>query len=87
MDVNGDCGKNEERHTPTDITLSDLTAAAKGHDREVEQAADNMISGALAQAPALTPISGSVARRALLHPATVRVSIEERVVVSRAGAL
>jgi hypothetical protein len=46
MDVNGDCGKNEERHTPTDITLSDLTAAAKGHDMEVEQAADNMISGA-----------------------------------------
>ena len=85
MDVNGDCGKNEERHTPTDITLSDLTAAAKGHDMEVEQAADR--SGPSAQAPALTPISGSVARRALLHPATVRVSIEERVVVSRAGAL
>jgi hypothetical protein len=66
MYMNCGCGKNEERHKPTDITLSDLTAAAKG--------------------PALTPISGSVGRRALLHPATLRVPIEERVVVSRAGA-
>jgi hypothetical protein len=46
MYMNCGCGKNEERHKPTDITLSDLTAAAKGHDMEVEKAADNMISGA-----------------------------------------
>ena len=46
MYMNCGCGKNEERHKPTNITLSDLTAAAKGHDMEVEKAADNMISGA-----------------------------------------
>jgi hypothetical protein len=48
MCMNCGCGKNEERHKPTDITLSDLTAAAKGHDMEVEKAADNIHDGARA---------------------------------------
>jgi hypothetical protein len=48
MCMNCGCGKNEERHKPTDITLSDLTAAAKGHDMEVEKAADNIHAGARA---------------------------------------
>ena len=42
MCMNCGCGKNEERHKPTDITLSDLKAAAKGHDMELEKAADNI---------------------------------------------
>jgi hypothetical protein len=37
-----------------------------------------MISGALAQAPALVPISGPWAHEQLLHPARLRVSIDER---------
>jgi hypothetical protein len=48
MCMNCGCGKNEERHKPTDITLSDLKAAAKGHDMEVEKAADNIHDGARA---------------------------------------
>ena len=48
MCMNCGCGKNEERHKPTDLTLSDLTAAAKGHDMEVEKAADNIHDGARA---------------------------------------
>ena len=32
--------------SPTDITLSDLKAAAKGHDMEVEEAADNIHNAA-----------------------------------------
>ena len=48
MCMNCGCGKNEERHKPTDITLSDLTEAAKGHDMEVEKAADNIHDGARA---------------------------------------
>lgn len=31
----------ETKHKPTDITLGDLKAVAKGHNMEVERAADN----------------------------------------------
>jgi hypothetical protein len=41
-----DCGEHSERHTPTDITLDDLRAAAQGHDMPVEEAADNIHAGA-----------------------------------------
>ena len=46
MCLNCACGQFEAKHKPTDITLSDLKAAAKGHDMEVEQAADNIHNGA-----------------------------------------
>lgn len=46
MCLNCGCGQYEERHKPTDIVLDDLKAAAKGHDMEVEQAADNIHAGA-----------------------------------------
>ncbi len=46
--MNCGCGKNEEQPKPTDITLSDLTAAAEGHDMQVEKAADNSHDGARA---------------------------------------
>ena len=46
MCMNCGCGQVNERHKPTDITIDDLTAAAKGHDMEVEEAADNIHSGA-----------------------------------------
>jgi len=36
----------DTKHKPTDITLSDLKAAAKGHDMEVEEAADNIHNSA-----------------------------------------
>ena len=42
MCLNCACGEVEKKHKPTDITLSDLKAAAKGHDMEVEEAADNI---------------------------------------------
>lgn len=42
MCMNCGCGDLETKHKPTDITLSALKAAAKGHDMEVEQAADNI---------------------------------------------
>ena len=42
MCLNCACGEVETKHKPTDITLSDLKAAAKGHNMEVEQAADNI---------------------------------------------
>jgi len=42
MCLNCSCGQIETKHKPTDITLSDLKAAAKGHDMEVEEAADNI---------------------------------------------
>lgn len=48
MCMNCGCGKNEERHKPTDITLSDLKAAAKGHNMKVEKVADNIHAGARA---------------------------------------
>ena len=37
---------HDQKHKPTDISLSDLKAAAKGHDMEVEQAADNIHNAA-----------------------------------------
>jgi hypothetical protein len=35
----------EERHEPSDITLTDLKNAAKNHDMDVELAAQNIQSG------------------------------------------
>jgi len=46
MCMNCGCGQVNERHKPTDITIDDLTAAAKGHDMEVEEAADNIHNSA-----------------------------------------
>jgi hypothetical protein len=46
MCLNCGCGEFEKKHKPTDITLADLRAAAKGHDMEVEEAADNIHNGA-----------------------------------------
>jgi len=40
--MNCGCGKPNERHKPGDIVLDDLKRAAKNHDLEVEQAADNI---------------------------------------------
>ncbi|MGH2498567.1 MAG: hypothetical protein ACRDF0_00510 [Candidatus Limnocylindria bacterium] len=42
MCLNCACGEHETKHKPTDITLSMLKDAARGHDMEVEQAADNI---------------------------------------------
>jgi len=44
--MNCGCGDVETKHKPTDITLSQLKAAAKGHDMEVEEAADNIHNSA-----------------------------------------
>jgi predicted nucleic acid-binding Zn-ribbon protein len=46
MCMNCGCQEYETKHKPTDITLSQLKAAAKGHDMEVEEAADNIHDGA-----------------------------------------
>jgi hypothetical protein len=46
MCMNCGCQDYETKHKPTDITLSDLKAAARGQDMEVEEAADNIHSGA-----------------------------------------
>jgi hypothetical protein len=46
MCLNCGCGEFEQKHKPTDITLSDLKAAAKGHDMEVEETADNIHNSA-----------------------------------------
>lgn len=46
MCMNCGCGQYSEKHKPTDITIDMLKAAAKGHDMEVEQAADNIHNGA-----------------------------------------
>ncbi len=46
MCMNCGCGEYDKRHKQSDITLDDLKAAAKGHDIEVEQAADNIHNGA-----------------------------------------
>lgn len=40
------CGKVDERHKPGDIVLDDLKKAAKNHDMEVEQTADNIHASA-----------------------------------------
>jgi hypothetical protein len=46
MCMNCGCGEVETKHKPTDITLNQLKAAAKGHDMEVEEAADNIHNSA-----------------------------------------
>lgn len=46
MCMNCGCGEYTKQHKPTDITLDMLQSAAKGHDMEVEQAADNIHNGA-----------------------------------------
>ena len=46
MCMNCGCGQPNERHKPTDITLDDLKAAAKGNDIEFEEAADNIHNSA-----------------------------------------
>jgi hypothetical protein len=40
------CGRYEEKHKPSDITLQELKAAAAGQNLEVEQAADNIHNAA-----------------------------------------
>ena len=40
------CGKVNDRHKPGDIILDDLKKAAKNHDMEVEEAADNIHNSA-----------------------------------------
>ena len=42
MCMNCGCGKYDERHQPSDITLEDLQKAADGQGMELEQAADNI---------------------------------------------
>lgn len=42
MCLNCGCGEPEKRHKPTDITMEDLKAAAKGHDMDITQAAANI---------------------------------------------
>jgi hypothetical protein len=44
--MNCGCKQWDTKHKPTDITLSDLKAAAKGQDMEVEESADNIHNGA-----------------------------------------
>jgi hypothetical protein len=46
MCMNCGCQEYETKHKPTDITLNDLKAAAKGQNMEVEAAADNIHDGA-----------------------------------------
>ena len=46
MCMNCGCRDHETKHKPTDITLSQLKAAAKGQDMEVEEAADNIHNSA-----------------------------------------
>lgn len=46
MCLNCACGDHDTKHKPTDITLSELKAAAKGQNMEVEQAADNIHNAA-----------------------------------------
>jgi len=42
MCLNCGCGEANERHKEGDITLDDLKVAARNHEMEVEQAADNI---------------------------------------------
>jgi hypothetical protein len=44
--MNCGCGQVHEKHKPTDITLEMLQSAAKGHQMEVEEAADNIHNSA-----------------------------------------
>ena len=58
MCMNCGCGEYNERHKPTDITLNDLQEAARGHEMEVEQAADNIHNGARLHTGSVTAIRG-----------------------------
>jgi len=42
MCMNCGCGEVNERHKPSDITLSDLQAAADGQNMPLEKTADNI---------------------------------------------
>lgn len=42
MCMNCGCGSPNERHMPGDITLDDMQRAARNHNMDVEQAADNI---------------------------------------------
>ena len=46
MCISCGCGKPNERHKPGDITMQDLEKAAKNHDLDVEQTADNIHNAA-----------------------------------------
>ncbi|HYL09046.1 MAG TPA: hypothetical protein VEU76_10875 [Candidatus Udaeobacter sp.] len=50
MCMNCGCGELNERHKPSDITLSDLQAAADGQNMPLEKAADNIHQGARCEA-------------------------------------
>lgn len=46
MCMNCGCGDYNTKHESTDITSDMLEAAAKGHEMDIEQAADNIHKGA-----------------------------------------
>ena len=46
MCINCGCGDINTKHKPSDITMDMLQAAAKGHEMDVEQAADNIHNAA-----------------------------------------
>ena len=57
MCVSCGCGEPNERHKPGDITMDDLTKAAKNHDLTVEDVSKN-----IAQATSGSQSSGSSSR-------------------------
>lgn len=57
MCVSCGCGEPNERHKPGDITMDDLTKAAKNHDLKVEDVSKN-----IAQATSGPESSGSSSR-------------------------
>ncbi len=57
MCVSCGCGEPNERHKPGDITMDDLTKAAKNHDLTVEDVGKN-----IAQATSGSESSGSPSR-------------------------
>jgi hypothetical protein len=44
--MNCGCGQYDQKHKPSDISLTDLKEAARGQNMEVEQAADNIHNSA-----------------------------------------
>jgi hypothetical protein len=46
MCVSCGCGEPNERHKPGDITMDDLTKAAKNHDLKIEDVAKNISEAA-----------------------------------------
>ena len=46
MCINCGCGQVNTKHKPTDLTMDMLKDAAKGHEMDVEQAAENIQSAA-----------------------------------------